>query len=264
MLAARPVNRNAVDSGLFPEAHVDDVLVGAKVPLAVRHARYPGLIPAFNANESPDGIPFARRPNQIELNKMIAGGGSVFKQRDWSIQMGGHQIRLSIHIEIQHLHTAANPSTFEVLAWRWSLKPSKLALNVSKNLRGHLPRNVVGPQVIDVAIGDGKIEPSIIIQVDQLAAKTELFQRLFTKLGPSRTIHKNPRKRLQIECVNFVIKVRDDQIQEPIAILVAARDAHARLSASDAVHGDSRRRCALDQNTITRAFISFAKQQQIG
>ena len=161
--------------------------------------------------------------------------------------MGSDQVRFSVDVVIQGLQSATDVFAFEVFPRSGVSEPLKLALDVPEDLGWHLPRYIFGAQVIDVAVDSDKIEPAVVIKVAQLAAEAELIQGEYPEFGTASTIDEDTGKCLQIERGDFVVEVRHDDIEESIAVLVAAGDPHASLSASDCIDGNAGRGSAFGE-----------------
>ena len=108
---------------------------------------------------------------------MVVARGTVFEQSRRAIQMGGDQIGFAIDIVIDELQASPDPFAVEVFPWGGIAKPAKFAIFVTKDLRGHLPGNILCAQVIDVTVDRDKIEPAIVVQIAELATETQLVDR---------------------------------------------------------------------------------------
>ena len=154
--------------------------------------------------------------------------------------MSCDEIGFSVDVVIDQLQAASDPFALEVLAGRGVSKPLEFSLDVSQDLGWHLQGNIFGAEVIDMSVDGDEIEPSIVIEVAELATEAELIEGKNAEFGSASTVDEDTGKGLKVERGDFVVEVCDDDIEESITVLIAAGDPHAGLCATDCIDGNDK------------------------
>ena len=95
-------------------------------------------------------------------------------------------------------------------------------------------------EIIDIAVGDDQVRPTVQLGVKELRAKTQEGETGLIESGLLAGIHKHPQLgQLQVQGVVLGEEVGHVQVQPAVAIGIVHGDPHARLGAAVAVVSQS-------------------------
>ena len=94
---------------------------------------------------------------------------------------------------------------------------------IAHSVAHHLDR------LVDVPIGDGQVQLSIIVVVDEVSSPADVVLCIARERGPPRPVFVGKRNVIQEQRVVLIIKVRHDEIRTPVAVDISRVHAHAGL-----------------------------------
>ena len=112
---------------------------------------------------------------------------------------------------------------------------------------------------IDVTIGHHHIHETIQVKIDKLGTPTEVLPTDFSNARSKRDIREAAVPIVPIKRIVILRKIRHDQVQIPIVIIVAKIDAHAGLLPSVLAEGDS---CL--QSDLGKRLVSIVSKKEVG
>ena len=110
-----------------------------------------------------------------------------------------------------------------------------------------------------MAVGDEKFHAAIEVEVGHRDAEAEPVERRHVKSRTARDVLESRRPEATIERVRVVVEVREIQVEHAVAIVIARRDAHARLGLAVAIHGAAEG----ETNLVVRA-VGTPPEQKVG
>ena len=98
----------------------------------------------------------------------------------------------------------------------------------SEKLRGHQVR-VVGPEVVDVAVGRGQVEPAVVVGVEEGDAEAQQATAGDGQAARCGRVDEDAAAQVAVERRRLAVEVGDGQVDEPVAVEVPRGDPHAGL-----------------------------------
>ena len=151
--------------------------------------------------------------------------------------LGDHQrIEAAVVVEIRDDQASTD---VELLEWRPGLGGhvgKATAGLASEQLGAHGVRKL-GPEVVDMPVGGEQVEPAVVVGIQKSGPETEEITAGRCQPGGGRVVDEEALAQVVKEAGRFAVIVRDGQVDQAVAIHVAARHSHTCLVAAGGIRG---------------------------
>ena len=131
-------------------------------------------------------------------------------------------------------------------------------------MRRHLVGLTHVAQIVDVPVGHDEIRPAVQIAIEKLRSESQRGKTRVVQTCLSAQVDERPSRLLPVKCVGFVGVVRDEQVQQAVAVGISDGDSHVRPEQSVGIEGQTGNQRLFDKLQLSAPPVGLIDEIEIG
>ncbi len=182
-------------------------------------------------------LPGAAR--QREPQDATSGRRLIAEDRGGTPQMGHHEVGIAIVVQIADGHAPAQKQFPEVGTGLVRDIVESTRASVAEELRGHRVRHSQRADVVDVPVGHEQVEATVVVGVEKARAKAQSGPTGHEQAGAGGGDLEPTGTGVAVEGAPLLVKVRNEEIDPPIFVVIPRRNAHPGPQLARLVEGNA-------------------------